>query len=252
MKLTILGCGQYKITPGILENYNTTGNLIETESAKIVLDCGRGNLRALTQLGVSVHQLDAIGITHFHPDHVADLLTLWQTYSVERQRGAQGKSWELLGPEGIIDWAHTLETLLYEVKPYQPETFIASEQTRVYGDMTVTAQLMHHAIPDVGYKITQGGKTIVYTGDTGVHDDVIAFAQGADLLVIECANKVDQTTEFHLNPTQCGQIAAAAKVKQLVITHYGSAERQSEIIAETTKHFSGILTLASELLTITL
>lgn len=251
MNLTILGCGQYKITPGVLENYNTTGNLIETDSVKIVLDFGRGNLRALTQLGISVHDLDAIAISHLHPDHVADILTLWQTYLVERMRGVQGKTWDLLGPTPITDWAKTMATLLFEPETFQPKIIIPTDQTVTYGDITVTAKPMHHAIPDLAYKLTQNGHSIVYSGDTGVNEDLVQFAQGADVLVLECANQVGQETEFHLNPTQCAKIAAAAHAKQLVITHYGAASRKQEIINETKRYFTGILTVAEELLTIT-
>jgi len=71
---TTLGAGQYYLTPGDISLYNSAGHLVETPKAKIVFDLGRGCLRTLTELGVSVHDIDVLCLSHLHPDHVAGTL----------------------------------------------------------------------------------------------------------------------------------------------------------------------------------
>lgn len=246
MKLTILGCGRYNIT----SNYNSTGNLLQTSQLNILLDFGRGNLHALTQSGMHVGDIDVICISHTHPDHVADLLAFFQIYFIEKYRGHITKPLTIIGPVGITQWYQQLAQLMFEVVP---EIMIYENPTQPLqlGDVTITVTPMHHIIPDVAYKIQGDRASVVYSGDTGFNTNLLQLAYQTNSLVLECSNSSNEVSEFHLNPQQCGQIAEQAKAKQLILTHYGAKERAVGLERETAKYFSGIVTVAKELLTIT-
>lgn len=240
MDLSILGCGRFQIT----SNYNSTGNLVSTAHTNILVDFGRGCLKALTQLGKTVEEIDAICITHVHPDHVADLLSFFQIYTLT----CPTKSLTIVGPVGIDDWVETVLNLVYETRLTALQIIAAPAEVHI-GDVWVSTAAMVHSVPDVAYRFTADDSSIVYSGDTGFTPALIDFAEDCDLLLLECSNASGVVTEYHLNPEQCGQVATQAAAKHLVLTHYGAKELEPTLLSATSKHFNGILTLAKELST---
>lgn len=243
--VTVLGAGQYYFTPGETDFYNSTGNVIATETTTLILDLGRGCLRTFIEQGYSIHQIDALCITHTHPDHVADALALLQAHFLEYKKMPErrGKQLQIVGPQGIKAWFDLQLQLLGDDPPYYPVIHEQPEQLTL-GDVTIHTALLQHVIPDIGYRVGAQGKAIVYSGDTGATPALTTLAQEADLLMLECANDSKQVTPVHLTPEECGQIATAAQVKQLVLTHYGARHRQVPLSVATQQHFSGILKLA--------
>lgn len=230
MNLTILGCGRFRIT----SRYNSTGNLITTDQVDILMDFGRGCLQSLTQLGKQVGDIDAICITHTHPDHVADLLAFFQIFFIT----CPNQSLIIIGPTGMRQWFNTVASLVQENVPNQIVVYETPQEVQV-GDVMITTQPMAHNVPDVAFAITQGGHRLVYSGDTGMNDQIVTLAHDADLLLLECSNASGQITNHHLNPEQCADIAKQSHAKQLLLTHYGD------------EPFSDTLKRAKELLSIT-
>jgi ribonuclease BN (tRNA processing enzyme) len=91
------------------------------------------------------------------------------------------------------------------------------------------------------YRIETAGRTFVFTGDTGPSDNVVRLARGADVLVSEVIDldkmrailehapdlpppalpeMLRHMQEDHLTPTEVGKLAAAAGVKEVVLTHF--------------------------------
>lgn len=240
MQWTILGSGRFVIT----DNYNSTGNLLHTEQVNILVDFGRGNLKALTDCGINVIDIDAICISHVHPDHVADLLAFFQIYQIAFRQKQITKPLTIIGPVGIAAWFEQLENLIYEERPTNITVQEQPVETILIGDVLIAIAPMKHTVPDIAFKFTHQQETIVYTGDTGWNEQLITFAKDAGILVIECTNEIGQQTQHHLNPTEVGQLATAAQVKQVVFTHYGATSRIASITSETAKHYSGIITAA--------
>lgn len=150
--------------------------------------------------------------------------------------------------------------------------------------LTVTvAENSHFAIPEsagmpekaksLSFRFDMADRSIAFTGDTGPSDKVVKLAHGADLLVSELMDipailgqikkrspympeKVFGNIEWHfrahhLTPGQVGELAAAAEVKALVVTHIApsidSEEYAQEITAAIAAKFSGPITLAADL-----
>lgn len=244
--VTVLGAGQYFLTPGDVSFYNSEGNVIQTKTTTVILDLGRGCLRTLTEKGISVHDIDALCISHLHPDHVADVLAFLQTHLVEykKMQERRNKQLQVIGPKGTAAWVKTqLELLFEDSVPYQP---VVHEQPRqlVIGDVTIHTALLAHSIPDIGFRLEAVGKTIAYSGDTGATPALDTLANKADLLILECANDPGKVNGWHLTPEECGRIATQTQTKHLLLTHYGSAARKPSLEEATRKHFHGILTFA--------
>ncbi|EKE00571.1 MAG: beta-lactamase protein [uncultured bacterium] len=244
---TTLGAGQYYLTPGDLSLYNSAGHLLETPQAKILFDFGRGCLRTLTALGISVHDIDLLCLSHLHPDHVADVLPFLQTHFVEyaKMPERRNKQLTIIGPVGVQEWFKMQCKYLFDTLPYKP--LVSEAPTNWQGsDFTIKTALLKHAVPNIGLCLTSDGKTITYSGDTGATPALDKLAAGSALLVLECANNPGQVTPHHLSPEECGQIATKVGTQQLILTHYGSIKRQTELRLATQKYFCGTLTFGKE------
>lgn len=83
----------------------------------------------------------------------------------------------------------------------------------------------HGPVPAVGFRIEYKGHSVVYSGDTGSKGpNMITLAQGADMLIYDTAIMDDLPPNpvfhvLHTSPTRLGEVAAAAKVKELILSH---------------------------------
>ena len=92
MELVLLGTG----CPKVDHKRFGPSNLVTTNKAKILIDCGSGVTQRLDQIKVSTAEIDALFLTHLHSDHVVDLYQLiissWHSYRI--------KPWLIYGPKG--------------------------------------------------------------------------------------------------------------------------------------------------------
>jgi len=119
--------------------------------------------------------------------------------------------------------------------------------------------VMHgHAVPALAYRFDTGDGAVVFSGDTTVNEDLIALAQGADILLHSVADlhyleqhgftgpALERMAGLHTDVTQVGAVAERARVAELILTHYLPAEPDAITEAEWTERarqgFSGITT----------
>lgn len=83
----------------------------------------------------------------------------------------------------------------------------------------------HGPVPALAFRIEYKGYSIVYSGDTGSRGpNMITIAQDADLLIYDTAITADLPTNpvfhvLHTEPARIGEVAQAANVKKLVLSH---------------------------------
>jgi ribonuclease BN (tRNA processing enzyme) len=107
---------------------------------------------------------------------------------------------------------------------------------------------MNHTEESLAYRITaRDGTSFVYSGDTDMCENLIALARDTDLLICESALPDDKKVSGHLTPSQAGQIATAANVKKLVLTHFYPECDAVDMAAQCRKTFQGPLVLAEDL-----
>ncbi|MDD5450947.1 MAG: ribonuclease Z [Desulfovibrionales bacterium] len=220
----------------------------------LLLDCGSGTLRQLLKVGISPEQIDAIFLSHFHPDHVGDLVPfLFATkYNLGYRRTV---------PFTIL--AHGRVTSLYEdmknafghwvVPPsglMQIQELEADTRKIIPpGDLKLSFSPVPHTPESLAVRIdTEDGRSIVYSGDTDYSAGLIELAKDAHLFICECACPEGMKMEGHLTPSLAGRMAAEAGCKRLMLTHLYPICDDSNLIEPCRRHYDGELIIAEDLL----
>ena len=193
----------------------------------LLVDCGATTNTGLNDLGIARDEIDAIVVSHFHGDHFGGIpLFLLGALYEDRRRHAL----EIAGPpeiearvraladamgHGLGDREWTFPIRFREVLPGVPHSL---------GPARVTSFETHHQLEahPHGYRIELGGRTLVYSGDTGWFPALPRLAAGADLFVCECT-LYDERLDFHLSLEQLIEQREAFDVGGLVLTHLGTS-----------------------------
>lgn len=216
--LTILGSGT--LVPSA--RHHSAAHLIRTPGASLLLDCGSGTLHGLDRYGVEWPAITHVAVSHFHNDHVADLLGLLIAFK-HGLRPSRTAPVTLLGPRGFDDFLHglaaaqdeDLEALGFEI--HVVEVGPGNEFTDA--GFTLTAHPTPHTEESLAYRWTGQGAVVGYTGDTGPSEDVAAFLAGCDVLVAECSLPDPLEMDTHLSPRTLAEMARTATPEHLVVTH---------------------------------
>jgi len=244
MYVTVLGC-QAGMPDG---GRASSGYVVTTASCRLLLDCGPGVATALSG-HVGAAGLDAIVISHLHPDHCYDLLPVGTTLL------RHARPIPLYLPRGGAALLAALGALFPArpggASPSFHEAFAVHEygsgDTARLGDCTVTLYQLRHAMPNCGVRIHDGTVSLAYTGDTGPTATLLALAGGVDLLLAEATMVDGDAGEYgHLSATDAGRLAAEAAVGQLVLTHLFATDADSvrATAAEAARVFSGPVQVA--------
>ena len=242
MKLTVIGpWGGYP-----KKNEASSGYLLEHKDFRLLIDCGSGVLSKLQNL-IQPEQLDAVLISHYHPDHIADIGVLQHARLIQGFLGVEMSSLPVYGHE--LDKPE-FEKLTYKNittgTPYDPDSKIQ------IGPFEVSFLRTVHPVPCFAMRIEAEGKVMVYTADTSFKEEIIPFSQDADLLVCECNFYAHQNGSGagHMTSTQAGKLAESACVKQLILTHLPHYGRLSDLILEAGEEYEGDIHLAEQFLTV--
>jgi ribonuclease BN (tRNA processing enzyme) len=194
-----------------------SGYLVERDGFRLLLDPGYGVALHLPE-GVVPGDVDAVYVSHGHPDHYADLHPLLRARVLNGQTlpplpvyslpGAVSKVLELDGL-GELDGAHA------------STEFGAGESFQVGPFGLVTFPLIHF-VPNAGVRISAGGQTVAYTGDTGPAPELENLAEGADLLIAEATHpySVPERSAGNLSSAwEMGQLAGRVGVERLLLAH---------------------------------
>jgi ribonuclease BN (tRNA processing enzyme) len=200
MRLTVLGgAGAWPPAGGACSGY-----LVEEAGFRLLIDPGYAVMPRLLEL-VAADAVDAVLISHGHPDHVADLNPLLRARAL---RDALRAVLALDRP-GMLDDALDLRV------------FDAGDAFQI-GPFAVQSRLLPHFMPNVGLRLTANGGSMTYTGDAGPSDDLVELAHGTDLLLAEAtyAERVPDDSAAYLNSAlEVGRQAVRAAVHRLVLTH---------------------------------
>ncbi|ESU32549.1 hypothetical protein G3A_10855 [Bacillus sp. 17376] len=244
MKLTIVGFwGGY---PKV--NEASTGYLLEHEGFRLMIDFGSGVLAKLQNF-VQPEELDALVLSHYHPDHIADIGVLQHARLIQGFLGKKSPQLPIYG--------HTHDKQEFAKLTYKNITkgvaYDPAKKLNV-GPFTISFISAVHPVPCYAMRIEAGGKSLVYIADTSFKEEFIPFASAADLLLSECNfyGNQDGKGAGHMNSCDNGKLAEGAGVKQLVLTHLPHYGEIDQLVSEASKAFHGPITLAREGFEITL
>lgn len=242
MRLTIVGCaGSY---PG--PDSPASCYLVEHDGHSIVLDLGNGAFGAL-QRHTDVYDVDAVVLSHLHADHCIDLTS----YYVFRRYHPDGHApvIPVLGPAGSADRLARAYDLPPEEGMLGEFDFRDHVEVTEIGPFRITTALVNHPVPCYASRVEAGGRSLVFSGDTGVSDSLVELSRGADLALYEASflsRYADLPPNLHLTATQAAEHANRAGVGRLVLTHLVPWTPQEETFAEAEPVFEGELALASQ------
>ncbi|HWO42939.1 MAG TPA: MBL fold metallo-hydrolase [Candidatus Eisenbacteria bacterium] len=221
MKLRVLGCGDAFGSGG----RNQSGYLIEAADRLFLLDCGPTTLLAMKRAGIDSKRLDAVLLSHLHGDHFGGLPFFFIEFLYNARRA---RPFHVAGPPGTEERAYGLFQLMYgsatEPKELPPTVFHEFEpgQTTAVAGIEVLPFRVPHQTHDVslGLKVSYERKTIVFSGDTGWTDDLVAHARGADLFLCECSFYT-RTAPNHISYRELSARLGRLECKRLLLTHMG-------------------------------
>lgn len=254
-QLVVLGsCGAWP-EPGRA----CSGYVVEHAGFRVVMDLGYGTLsRLLTLVDSTVGAgIDAVIITHKHPDHMLDLHGLFRArWFGDRDAdpiplyAPDGVMQRLQGLEEdddgaileVFDW-HQLPDAPYDVGPFDLRSWS-----------------LPHFVPNAGVRLITEGLTIAYTGDTGPDPCLTELARDADLFIAEASDRRQRTDppparpeqRMHLTAREAGEAAQSAGAKRLLLTHFWPGNDRETSRTEAAAVFDGEVLVADEGLRISL
>jgi ribonuclease BN (tRNA processing enzyme) len=228
----------------------SAGHLVEAGDVRLLLDCGSGVVHRMAALGVSWQAITHVAITHFHGDHTSDLamlFTAWR-YGDLPPRSAPVT---VIGPPGTLALVARIEAAFgLDVHAMGFEVSIGEVPTDgtivLAPEVTLRAIPVPHTPESVAYCVEHAGHRLVYSGDTAFDEGFGAWAAGCDLLLLECSLPASFGVTSHLTPEQCGALAALARPRHLVLTHFYPPLEGADVLGPVTQWFAGPVTLASD------
>ncbi len=234
--LTITSIGYWGAYPGA--DAATSSFLLELEGIHVLIDCGSGVLQNL-QAYIQPDELDAVVITHYHADHVADLGCLQYAIRVSQSMGEQSGPLPIYGH----DEDDGCEALTYRTHTvFRPYT---EGQSITIGSLSFDFFKAYHTEPSFAIRVSAGKSVAVFSGDTAYHPKVVEAARQADLFYCESSlfNSFRGMVEGHLTAGEAGRIAKEAGVKELVLTHLPHYGNHLDLVKESAEEFKGPVSL---------
>ena len=239
--VTLLGTG----SPRPLPDRFSMSTLVEAGDQKLVIDAGRGATIRLYEHGLSLGEVDALFITHFHSDHVIGIPDLWLSSWIGTSFGQRKEPFHVVGPVGTqnlmdnLAKAYAADIAIREADEGLPPEGIAvnvdefTEDGVVFeeGGVKVTAFTVNHGDlikPAVGYRVDYDGRSVLISGDTRYDENLIAAAEGVDLLIHEVLAANPAMTEtfegraiiaHHTTPEEAGTVFAKVQPHLAVYSH---------------------------------
>ena len=249
LTLTVLGSGTSIPSP---ERLQPSFHLQAADGQQLLLDVGAGSTFRLAQAGLQDVALEHIYISHTHQDHIAGLLPLLQGLE-SQDRAVVTQPLRIYGPESVKNYFDQAVALGMISAPSLPLEFsVLNDGDRFeVGSLEATTRLMHHSRDCFGIRLQMNETVFVYSADTGPCSAIYELAKGADLLLIEASFPSDCDSGFHLNNSAVGEIAVAAGVRSLILTHL--YPENLELSASTidsqvrSSGYTGMLHVASDL-----
>ena len=213
MRLTVLGgCGAWPAAGQACSGY-----LVEHEGFRLLLDPGYATVPRLLDL-VPAERVDAVFVSHRHPDHCADLNPLLRARAL---RDDPAPPLPVYALPGALDAVLALDRPGMLDDAYVLHEFAAGDRLDI-GPFGAWTRLLPHWAPNAGVRLAAGGRVLAYTGDTGPSPEVVALARDADLLLAEAsyAEVVPEDSRHDLTSArEAGRQAGAAGVRRLLLTH---------------------------------
>ena len=210
MRLTVLGSsGTYPVA-----GRPASGYLIAERGTRVWCDAGPGTM---VSLPIPLDQIDAVFVSHRHPDHCTDVVTASHALAY----GPMARSGiPLYGPESALAAVQDLgSTSVERVFDFEP---LADGDRREIGALTFQVAITDHSVPTLASRWSSGSRSLTYSADTGPNGDWAALAHRTDLFLVEATYQGDSGMAdypHHLTAAEAGSIGREQRSRALMLTH---------------------------------
>ena len=226
-----------------------SGFVIEHAGYRVVLDLGYGTLPGLLSHlgGVNADGIDAVVVSHHHPDHCIDVHGLFHA----RWFGRRGEPpIPLYAPRGVLDVILGLEADddrddVFEMFDWHE---LPAEPYDL-GPFRLDSWALPHYVPNAGVRLAADDLVVAYTGDTGPSPALVELARDADLLIAQASEPTKSSTgsgSNYLAADEAAGVAATANVKRLLLSHFRPGTQRAPYAAAAREHFTGEILIAEK------
>jgi ribonuclease BN (tRNA processing enzyme) len=238
LRLDIIGAG-----PAFTDRPGASGAayLVRHGQTAVLLDLGQGSFPRLAG-AIDPGTLDAILVSHLHPDHFIDLVSFrhflrWGPKAPRRVR--------VVGPAGLGDRIDALHaepgfcSAALDLENLEPGPL-------EIGSVTVEVAPVTHAGQSFGFRLSSvGGAGLVYTGDCGRAEDLDALIRPGDVLLAEVSFGPGPVPgdAAHLDGPAVGALATRTGVGRVLLTHLLMGFDEAGTVASARTVYDGPVTL---------
>lgn len=220
-----------------------SGYLVEHDGFRLLVDPGYATLPRLLHR-MTADQLDAVFVSHGHPDHCADVNPLLRARALSDTPPAP---LPVYAPPGALDAVLALDRPGMLDSAYVLHEFTPGTRLDI-GPFNAETRLLPHFVPNAGLRLTANDQVLVYTGDTGPSPELAKLARDADLLLAEASyvDRVPADAQLYLfSARQAGRLAADAGAGHLLLTHLLPGTDSDAALAAAAGHYDGPIDIAT-------
>lgn len=228
-----------------------SGYLVTHDGYALLLDCGTGVLAKLRVVRDYL-DVDAVLLTHLHPDHWLDLIPFASalSYSPRAGNGRRPRPALHVPPGGRtffrrVTGAWGPEDLLETV--FAMAEYDVDERLEL-GPLRVRFREVPHFTTTYACELGAGGRRFTFGADCAPNDALVEFARRTDLLMVEATLLVPEHEgpRGHMTPAEAGALGRRAGAGRLVVTHYSDELDAERIRSDAASAFGGEVTLATD------
>ncbi|MBU4173968.1 MAG: MBL fold metallo-hydrolase [Actinobacteria bacterium] len=223
-----------------------SGYLLRHGENSLMLDIGSGSLANLL-VQLPADGLGGLAITHMHYDHYVDIYGLatarrfWESTLPPLPLLAPPGAMDVIGSP-LSDGSRTRFFECFEVTGHQ------AGETREIAGFELVALPARHITGSFSFRVTAGGRTVCYSGDTDVCDSLLQLAGGVDLFICESTftSEVPNKEPGHLYAREAGDMATRAGAGSLLLTHLWPTLDGRRALEDARSNYKGPIELALE------
>jgi ribonuclease BN (tRNA processing enzyme) len=206
--MTLLGTGTCQIE----FERRASSVLLELDHTYILFDCGHGVVQRLLETGVRHNQVQHIVLSHFHPDHVSDLIPFLQAGAWSK-RDPRTTDVHIYGPAGVHKVIDGFMQIFTPTSFQQPGYKVVVHEIAAGPYEIAGLHFEAVSLPPAGnhgLRFTWHNRTYALTGDSYFHTEEIAFLKNVDLAIIDSG---------HIEDSEIVELAVQSQPRQLVCSH---------------------------------